>query len=337
MSNVRETLLALAREDESTRARIDDDGSYHPEMERVHDENARRLFAIIEAHGWPSARTVGEDGEAAAFTVAIHAIGHPALMRFVRTQLMLGPKSEAERQRAAMIDDRVRTLEGRAQWYGTQHDWDDAGELSPLPCADPSGLALRRRAMALEPLEEATKRLRAGAGRAPRDLAQRKREQEAFGERVGWRAPVESGPSPTLILAEPGDPVFRDASELRYQVLRAPLGVPRSAFVPERAGERICVCALIDGEVVGTVAVELSGKERGRLRQMAVLPRVQGGRVGRALVSAVEREAKRQKIADIWMHARAHVIGFYARAGYACVGDLFDEVGIPHVRMEKKL
>ena len=37
------------------------------------------------------------------------------------------------------------------------------------------------------------------------------------------------------------------------------------------------------------------------------------------------------------MHARMTAVGFYAKLGYTRVGDGFTEVGIPHVKMEKRL
>src|SRR5712691_1583135 len=54
----------------------------------------------------------------------------------------------------AMLEDRIRTFEGRPQRYGTQFDWDADGELSPLPIEDPTGLDDRRRALGLGPLED---------------------------------------------------------------------------------------------------------------------------------------------------------------------------------------
>jgi GNAT superfamily N-acetyltransferase len=264
---------------------------------------------------------------------AFRATSDPALMRRVRTQLMLGPRTEAERRQAAMFDDRVRALEGKLQWYGTEYGWDARGEWTPLQCAQPEQLALRRRAMGLGPMVSVLP-----SEPRPADVAAWQRDRDAFAVKHGWRDDPPALPPPTLILAESGDPVYRDAVELRYRVLRAPLGVARADFKPDDPGERVTVCALYDGAVVGTVALELEGKERGRLRQMAVAPEHQGGRVGRALVSALEREAKRRGLSTIWMNARAHVIGFYARAGYACSSeDLFDEVHIPHVHMEKRL
>ena len=36
-----------------------------------------------------------------------------------------------------------------------------------------------------------------------------------------------------------------------------------------------------------------------------------------------------------FLHAQDHLRGFYEQHGFAAVGDVFDEDGIPHVRMER--
>jgi hypothetical protein len=92
----------------------------------------------------------------------------------------------------ALLVDRIRTLEGRPQIYGTSHDWDEAGHLSPLPIDDPATVDERRRRVGLEPLVENTRRLRAQAEaegeRPPVDHEKRRREAEAWARATGWRS-----------------------------------------------------------------------------------------------------------------------------------------------------
>jgi hypothetical protein len=69
-------------------------------MEAVHHHNAYRLEEIIEECGWPGRSLVGEDGAAAAWLIAQHAIRLPALQRRSLTLL----KEAAEK---------VETLSGK--------------------------------------------------------------------------------------------------------------------------------------------------------------------------------------------------------------------------------
>ena len=82
-------------------------------------------------------------------------------------------------------------------------------------------------------------------------------------------------------------------------------------------------------------------KRGGRLFQMAVDSGAQRQGLGSELVKRMEAalaaRAEPGTIQCVRLHARHHVVAFYARLGYRCVGDPFVEIGIPHQRMEKEL
>jgi hypothetical protein len=190
-------LLALLDADGRVWERLAADGSlfegYHPEMATVHRANAGRLREIVAEVGWPGPGLVGEEGAAAAWRIAQHAIGEPAFQREA-LRLVEGAVAhgEAPAWQAAYLEDRIRSFEGRPQRYGTQYDWDEAGRISPYPpVEDPDGVDTRRAAVGLGPLEENTARMRAGVAasneRPPADLAARRREMDAWAREVGWR------------------------------------------------------------------------------------------------------------------------------------------------------
>lgn len=187
-------LLALAAQDLETRERLAQDGSlfdgYHPEMQAVHEANARELETIIGKVGWPTRELVGDDGAEAAWLIAQHAIGLPRFQRKCLELLKAAVAAgKAPALQMAMMLDRILTYEGRPQVYGTSFDWDDAGQLSPRPIEDPDGVDRRRAEVGLEPLEAATAKLRArDAGQPkPADLAERRSRMEEWARLVGWR------------------------------------------------------------------------------------------------------------------------------------------------------
>jgi hypothetical protein len=194
---LRAELLAMADEDQRVRTDLAADGSlfdgYHPRMELVHRRNAARLAAILDRNGWPDCAQVGPDGAHAAWLVAQHAIGDPPLQRRA-LQLMRSAAAQGEVSlvELAMLDDRIRVSEGRAQRYGTQYDWDIAGEMSPLPLEDPDHVDERRRAVGLGPLAEDTRRrrdyVRQTREHAPQDWHARQREMQQWYRTRGWRA-----------------------------------------------------------------------------------------------------------------------------------------------------
>jgi hypothetical protein len=197
IDGLREELLAMAAEDQAVRAELAADGSlfegYHPRMEEVHRRNAARLTEIIERHGWPGRSLAGEDGAQAAWLVLQHAIGNPPLQR--RGLKLLRQAAEAGEVPAwqvAMLEDRIRVFEGREQRYGTQFDWDEGGQISPLPIEDEAGVDERRRSVGLGPLAEDIRRRREEMARSnekpPSDRAERRRQMEAWARSAGWLA-----------------------------------------------------------------------------------------------------------------------------------------------------
>jgi hypothetical protein len=194
---LRQELLAMITRDRSVSNQLATDGSlydgYHPSMELVHQDNAGRLLAIIEQYGWPGRSLVGEDGSEAAWLIVQHSIGNPALQRLALKLLQeAAAKGEAPLWQAAMLEDRIRMLEGRLQLYGTQFDWDENGAMSPYPTIEDSEYVDdRRRVLGLGPLAMEIERRRAALAltqeKPPDDLAERERQMEEWARSVGWR------------------------------------------------------------------------------------------------------------------------------------------------------
>jgi hypothetical protein len=188
--DLRAELLALVADDDTTRDRLARDGSlfdgYHPAIEAVHRRNAARLGAIVAAHGWPGRSLVGDDGVHAAWRIVQHAIGEPAVMRAMLPVLESAVAAgEARADFVAMLDDRIRVLEGRPQRFGTQYDWDDSATcMVPMgDIEDPATLDARRRALGLGPMEWS----RPPDEPPPADIPAHRARMIAWARRVGWR------------------------------------------------------------------------------------------------------------------------------------------------------
>ncbi len=133
------------------------------------------------------------------------------------------------------------------------------------------------------------------------------------------------------------DPLYLDERRLRYEVLRAPLGMLEGSE-ENPAEDRCAHCvAIIEGRVVGCVLAlpAPSDPRRIKLLQMAVDPTLQGRHIGARLVRELERRVVRDGATEIFMHARESVLGFYVSLGYVAVGERFSEVGLPHWLMCK--
>lgn len=82
----------------------------------------------------------------------------------------------------------------------------------------------------------------------------------------------------------------------------------------------------------------VDGARTAALGRLAVIQAARGTGLGVALVRAVEAEAARLGLTEVYLEAQTHALGFYERLGYAAYGPEFDEgSGIPHRAMRKTL
>ena len=94
--------------------------------------------------------------------------------------------------------------------------------------------------------------------------------------------------------------------------------------------------AWASGMPIGTARLRIVDGDA-KAERLAVLDDFRGHGVGRALMDAVERNVRAQGLTSVFLHAQQAVVPFYERLGYAAAGATFDEAGIPHRRMTKRL
>lgn len=135
-----------------------------------------------------------------------------------------------------------------------------------------------------------------------------------------------------------GTPAFDEAVRLRYEILRRPLGLEyTSEQIAAEWSEHHLVCFSPDFEVMAYLNLSPLDEKVVKMRQVAVSARLQRRGVGAGLVKFSEEFARERGFEKMTMHARETAVPFYKKLGYAVVGGQFEEVGIPHFKMEKKL
>jgi predicted GNAT family N-acyltransferase len=93
------------------------------------------------------------------------------------------------------------------------------------------------------------------------------------------------------------------------------------------------VAVASDGRAVGTARLAADGK----IGRMAVLGDWRGRGVGSALVGALVDIAVGQGLSLVRLAAQTHAVGFYERHGFRAEGEVFEEAGIPHRRMFRRV
>lgn len=120
--------------------------------------------------------------------------------------------------------------------------------------------------------------------------------------------------------------------------------VPESLERDADDAQAFHVLAVEKGHAIGTGrlvtmdrAPEGEAGTWGRVGRMAVLQSHRKGGIGSRLLTALEDEAKRRSFAGIMLHAQVSAMEFYKRHGYVVNGAIFEEAGMPHLEMKKKL
>jgi len=133
------------------------------------------------------------------------------------------------------------------------------------------------------------------------------------------------------------DPEYKEVFALRDAVLRQPLGQSLYNDDLSRDYTDAILAAKHNDSVIACLMLHHIDSSEVQLRQMAVYDHWQGKGIGKLLVQYAEAYAKSKGYTKVMLHARKVAVGFYAGMGYEQYGDMFEEVGIPHYMMEKKI
>lgn len=74
-----------------------------------------------------------------------------------------------------------------------------------------------------------------------------------------------------------------------------------------------------------------------KIGRMAVIQAVRGSGVGHEVLDALMKAARARGDHEVLLHAQSSAAPFYARAGFAPRGSVFEEAGIPHIEMVRAL
>jgi predicted GNAT family N-acyltransferase len=125
--------------------------------------------------------------------------------------------------------------------------------------------------------------------------------------------------------------------ELRNRVLRKPLGLMLSEQDLQGEDEEAHLVAMDGtGTMVGCVLIAFT-ENGARIRQIAIEERYRGRGIGTKLMKGAEQIVRDRDLGAVTLHARQTARRFFEKLGYAAVSDVFIEVTIPHVKMEKIL
>lgn len=125
--------------------------------------------------------------------------------------------------------------------------------------------------------------------------------------------------------------------KLRFEVFVDEQGVPPE--IERDAYDEIAIHLLArkDGEALGTARILPNG-DIGKIGRVCVVKSARGTGLGAALIKAALDEMRADgRFTKAALGSQVHAIPFYEKLGFAAYGEDFDDAGIPHRMMERKL
>lgn len=133
-------------------------------------------------------------------------------------------------------------------------------------------------------------------------------------------------------------PEYQHCLDIRRKVFVIGQHVPEEDEVDEYEHASHHFLALLDGEPAGAARWRLKDEDI-KLERFAVLEEFRGRGIGSALVEKVLESisSTHPKGSRLLLHSQLPAITLYSKYGFKEEGDLFDECGIMHRTMTRKL
>jgi predicted GNAT family N-acyltransferase len=138
-------------------------------------------------------------------------------------------------------------------------------------------------------------------------------------------------------LIEFNTPAYEEEVDLRYRILREPLGLTFNPADLAKEDSDFHLGLYRENKLVAClIFTPLDGRTL-KMRQVAVDDSLQGHGIGTNLVRESEKWAIEKGYRKLVLNARETAVPFYLRMDYKKESQPFIEVGIPHFKMFKSL
>ena len=124
-----------------------------------------------------------------------------------------------------------------------------------------------------------------------------------------------------------------DICKIRFEVFVDEQNVPEELEIDRFDHEAKHGLAYLDNEAIGKGRI-LSDGHIGRI---AVLKKHRGLGIGKIMMQSLMQWAEEAKLEKLWLSSQWHAHGFYLDLGFQCEGEIYEEAGIDHIKMSKKI
>ena len=140
----------------------------------------------------------------------------------------------------------------------------------------------------------------------------------------------------TIVEINATDPLMSAVHGLRHDVFVIEHGVPEELELDEDDNFATHLAALSDGHVIGTLRILRHGRSA-KIGRVAISASSLKKGIGRELMAFAAAIACRWGADEIILGAQLTACEFYKRLGCIENGAVFDDAGVPHVMMRKKI
>jgi len=123
------------------------------------------------------------------------------------------------------------------------------------------------------------------------------------------------------------------AKRIRFTVFVEEQRVPADLEMDENDAASLHALAYADGRAIGTGRLLPDG----HIGRMAVLKEWRGRGAGKAMLRRLIDAARERGRREVALSAQVHALAFYRAEGFEPVGAVYEEAGIPHQAMRRRL
>ncbi|MBE9128448.1 MULTISPECIES: GNAT family N-acetyltransferase [unclassified Coleofasciculus] len=128
-----------------------------------------------------------------------------------------------------------------------------------------------------------------------------------------------------------------DIQLVRVRVFQVEQGVNPALEFDGRDETAEHLLAYLDDRPVGTARIRYLDSQTAKVERLAVLPDARRKGIGKQLMEKALEVAAQNEMEEVVIHAQDYVKNLYQTLGFVQEGDGFEEAGIPHIKMRKRM